>query len=70
MKIIKIPDVCYFKHGWVSFGTSRKDRELYYEISMWNDESANHTIIEQGIVKNQEHLQELQNLGNVKEIEN
>ena len=65
MKIIKIPDVHYFKHGWVSFNTNRKDRELYYEISIWNDESADHTIMEQGIVKDKEHLNELQNSDNV-----
>jgi len=32
MKLIKTPDVVYFKHGWVEFFTSRKDRGLYLSL--------------------------------------
>ena len=66
MKLIKTPDVVYFKHGWVEFFTSRKDRGLYYEIVKWTDDKTSHSIIEEGLVRNPQHLEALQSYQEIK----
>ena len=66
MKVIRTPEDCYFNGGWVKFSTNRKDGELYYTIDSWNRDKSYRITIEQGKVKDEAHLKELQE----KEIEN
>ena len=68
MKVIRTPDEHCFVGGWVKFSTSRKDGELYYTIDSWNKDKLSRTTIEQGKVRDEAHLKELQCME--KEIEN
>lgn len=67
MKTIRTPDENYFTGGYVKFSTSRKDGELYYEITLYNGKNQLYCA-EKGKVKDEAHLKELQ--GMEKEIEN
>jgi len=70
MKLIKTPDIVYIESGWIYFSTSRKDRELHYNIIKWSKDRANYTVIESGPVRDQEHLEELQSYDDIQEVEN
>ncbi len=67
MKTIRTPDENYFKAGYVKFSTSRKDGELYYEITLYNGMNQLYCA-EKGKVKDEAHLKELQSME--KELEN
>ena len=70
MKLIKTPDVEYIESGWIVFSTSRKDRELHYTITKWNETETTYRVIEEGLVRNQQHLEELQSYDDIQEVEN
>lgn len=59
MKVIRTPEVNYFEGGWVKFSTKRKGGELYYTIDSWNRDKSYRITIEQGKVKDKDHLKEL-----------
>jgi len=67
MKTRRTPDENYFTGGYVKFSTSRKDGELYYEITLYNGMTQLYCA-EKGKVKDEAHLKELQCME--KEIEN
>lgn len=67
MKTRRTPNENYFTGGYVKFSTSRKDGELYYEITLYNDKTQLYCA-EKGKVKDEAHLKELQEME--KEIEN
>lgn len=64
MKVIRTPDENYFSGGYVKFSTSRKDGELYYTITVWNENKTKLTTTEKGKVKDEAHLKELQEMVN------
>lgn len=65
MKVIRIPVENYFTDGYVKFSTSRKDGELYYEITLYNGKTQLYCA-EKGKVKDEAHLKELQGMENMK----
>ena len=68
MKVIRTPDEHYFDGGYVTFHTSRKDGELYYQMGSWNQDKTKCYVSEKAKVKDKDHLKELQCME--KEIEN
>jgi len=64
MKVIRTPEINYFKGGQVEFSTSRKDGELYYTLSKWDEDKSNSTVLDTGKVRDEAHLKELQEIGN------
>lgn len=68
MKVTRTPAEHYFEGGSVIFHTSRKDGELYYEISQWLGNKTALIVSEEGKVKDEAHLKELQSMET--EIEN
>jgi len=65
MKLIRTPETHNFTGDWVKFSTSRKDGELYYKISQWDMDKTSQVIIDQGKVRDEIHLQELQHYGEI-----
>ena len=65
MKLIRTPDENYFKNGYVKFSTSRKDGELYYKITLYNNKNQLYCA-ENGKVKDEKHLKELQEMVMIK----
>lgn len=68
MKTIRTPEINYFEGGFVSFSTSRKNGELYYQRVQWDALRTNCSILDSGKVQDEAHLKELQCME--KEIEN
>ncbi len=61
------PATKYFAGGYVSFWTSNK--ELHYQIYIWK-ENKNHSLLEEDIVRDQEHFKKLLAIKSVKEAVN
>jgi len=68
MKTIRTPEQNTFDGGWVEFHTHRRNNELYYKVKHWTQDKKALIVIDQGKVKDEAHLKELQCME--KEIEN
>lgn len=60
---MRTPETFYFNHGYVRF--KKLDGQVHYEIWQYTGDGMMSMIVQNGKVKDEQHLKELRSLGNV-----
>lgn len=61
---MRTPETKYFERGYIRF--FKRSGDLLYSIYQWDAKGMNTYLIDAGIVRDEQHLKELQALGSVK----